>query len=168
MEFKCACCDEIIEGIPTFGWKYPISYLDVPEEKREEDVFLTEDLCVIADKWFFVRGCIEIPVIGHEDPFIWGVWVSLSEENFMEFQDLLGAEKRAHYGPYFGWLNASINIYPETENLKTMVHIRDDGDRPYIELEPTDHPLALEQKNGITIERVAEIYANRVHGKEIA
>ncbi|TXI33329.1 MAG: DUF2199 domain-containing protein [Aquipseudomonas alcaligenes] len=168
LKFKCACCDDIIEGIPTFGWKYPISYLDVPKERREKDVFLTEDLCVIADKWFFVRGCLEIPVIGHDDPFIWGVWVSLSEDNFMAFQDLLGIEKRAHNGPYFGWLNASINIYPETENLKTMVHIRDDGNRPYIELEPTDHPLALEQRNGITIERVAEIYANRMHGLKIA
>lgn len=168
MQFKCACCDEIIKGIPTFGWNYPLSYLDVPENKREEDVYLTEDLCVIAEKWFFVRGCIEIPVIDHEDPFVWGVWVSLSEENFMEFQDLLGVDKRDHCGPYFGWLNASINIYPDTENLKTMVHIRDDGTRPFIELEQTDHPLAQEQKNGITIERVAEIYANRVHGKEIA
>jgi hypothetical protein len=168
MEFKCACCDEIVNGIPTFGWDYPISYLDVPEDKREEEVFLTEDLCVISDKWFFVRGCIEIPVIGHDDPFIWGVWVSLSEDNFMEFQDLLGVEKRSHYAPYFGWLSAAINIYPETENLKTMVHIRDDGNRPYIELEPTDHPLSLEQKHGITIDRVADIYANRVHGKKIA
>lgn len=168
MEFKCACCDEIINGIPTFGWDYPIAYLDVPEEKRDEDVFLTEDLCVIDDKWFFVRGCIEIPVVGYEDPFIWGVWVSLSEENFMEFQDLLGVEKRAHFGPYFGWLSAYIDLYPDTENLKTMVHIRDNGNRPYIELEPTDHPLALEQKNGITIERVAEIYADRVHRKKFA
>lgn len=168
MEFKCACCDEIVNGIPTFGWDYPISYLEVPEDKREEEVFLTEDLCVISDKWFFVRGCIEIPVIGHDDPFIWGVWVSLSEDNFMEFQDLLGVEKRSRYGPYFGWLSAAINIYPETENLKTKVHIRDNGNRPYIELEPTDHPLSLEQKHGITIDRVADIYANRVHGKKIA
>lgn len=168
MQYKCACCDEMIEGIPTFSWKYPLSYLDVPEDKRKEDVYLTEDLCVIAGKWFFVRGCIEIPVIGHDDPFIWGVWVSLSEENFMEFQDLLKVEERSHFGPYFGWLSAAISLYPDTENLKTMLYIRNNGCRPYIKLEPTDHPLALEQKNGITLERVSQIYANRVHGKTIA
>ncbi len=143
MEFKCACCDEIIEGIPTFGGRYPVSYFDVPEERREEDIFLTEDLCVITDKWFFVRGCLEIPVIGHDDPFVWGVWVSVSEDNFMEYQDLIGVDKRSQYGPYFGWLNAVINIYLETENLKTMMYIRDNGDRPFIELEKTDHPLSL-------------------------
>ena len=55
-------------------------------------------------------------------------------------------------------------LYPSTENLKTRVHLRDDGARPYIELEPTDHPLAVEQRNGITADRVAEIYAYYEHG----
>lgn len=27
---------------------------------------------------YFIRGCIEIPVIGTEQKFIWGAWVSLS------------------------------------------------------------------------------------------
>ena len=164
IKFKCGCCDEIIDGIPTFAWKKPLSYFEVPEDQRE-DIFLTEDLCVIAEKWFFVRGCIEIPVIGYEDPFIWGVWVSLSENSFMEFQELLEIEERDNFGPYFGWLNASISVYPETENLKTMVYIRNNGIRPYIELEKTDHPLALEQQNGITIERVSELYAAIAHKK---
>jgi hypothetical protein len=156
----------MVDGIPTFGWDYPLAYLYVPTDKRAEDVFLTSDLCVISDTWFYVRGCLEIPVHGSNDPFIWGVWASLSEPSFMEFQDLLGTVKRAHFGPYFGWLSASIDLYPETENLKSLVYLRNDGIRPYIELEPTDHPLALEQKNGITIDRVAEIYANRMHGKK--
>lgn len=43
-----------------------------------------------------------------------------------------------------------------TENLKTRVHLRDNGVRPYIELEPTNHPLAVEQRPGIAVERVAE------------
>lgn len=45
----------------------------------------------------------------------------------------------------------------ETVSLKTMVHPRADGIRPYIELEPTDHPLAVEFREGITMERVQEI-----------
>lgn len=28
---------------------------------------------------------------------------------------------------------------------------------PYIELEPTEHPLAMEQREGITMERVKQI-----------
>ncbi len=165
MKFKCACCDEVIEGIPTFGWSYPLHYLNVPQERRNKDVFLTEDLCVIEDKWFYIRGCLEIPVIGHEDPFVWGVWVSLSEQNFFEYQELIGEEKRSQFGPYFGWLAAHIRMYPETENLKTLVHVRDKGVRPYLEVEQNGHPLACEQQNGVTLDRVAEIYACMVHEK---
>jgi hypothetical protein len=28
---------------------------------------------------------------------------------------------------------------------------------PYVELEPTDHPLAIEQREGVTLARVVEI-----------
>jgi len=57
-------------------------------------------------------------------------------------------------------------LYPSTENLKTRVHLRDNGVRPYIELEATDHPLAVEQRNGIAADRVAEIYAHYEHGQQ--
>jgi len=62
-----------------------------------------------------------------------------------------------------GWLNAELPLYPSTVNLKTKVHLRDDGVRPSIELEPTDHPLAVEQREGIPVARVAEIYAYFEH-----
>ena len=45
---------------------------------NESAASLTSDDCVIDGTAFFVRGCIEIPVHGQADPFIWGVWVSLS------------------------------------------------------------------------------------------
>ena len=64
----------------------------------------------------------------------------------------------------FGWLNAWLKPYPEMINLKTRAHLRDHGLRPLIQVEPTDHPLALEQRNGISIDRVAEIYATMMHG----
>ncbi len=44
-----------------------------------------------------------------------------------------------------------------------MVHLWDDGIRPYIELEPTDHPLAVEQRTGITVERVQQIFEAMTH-----
>jgi hypothetical protein len=41
--------------------------------------------------------------------------------------------------------------------LKTRVHSRNVGMAPYIELEPTEHPLAVEQRRGISPNRVWEI-----------
>lgn len=45
----------------------------------------------------------------------------------------------------------------ETLNLKTEVHTDEVGARPHVILEPTDHPLAVEQRTGITVERVQKI-----------
>lgn len=68
--------------------------------------------------------------------------------------------ERSHIGPFFGWLNSSLSPYPETLNLKTHVHLRNNGILPFIQLEPTDHPLAVEQHEGITMARVGELYSH--------
>jgi hypothetical protein len=72
----------------------------------------------------------------------------------LDLWDVSGREKEK---PYFGWLSNSIPGYPETINLKTLVYTQPVGVRPEIELDPTDHSLALEQRNGISSERVKEI-----------
>jgi hypothetical protein len=41
--------------------------------------------------------------------------------------------------------------------LKTKVLLRNSGRRPSIKLEPTNHPLAQEQRLGIPLQRVEEI-----------
>lgn len=163
MNIKCKVCGKTIEEIPSFGFDKPVQYWDVPEDKIEEDVFLTSDSCVIAEKFFFIRGCLEIPIIGTDDYFEWGVWVSLKEENFFIWQDHYEVTKRSHIGPFFGWFSSRLPIYPDTQSLKTMVHIRDNGIRPYIELEKNEHPLSLDQQEGITMEKVHEIIHELSH-----
>lgn len=145
------------------GWNYPIAILDVPPEERDERVDLSTDDCVIDDKEFYIRGCIEIPVIGLAEPFIWGTWVSISQESYEKFVDLYEAEGRESEPPFFGWLNHTPPGYPFQELYKTMVHLRPVPTRPLIELEPTEHPLAVEQRSGITVERLKEIVETILH-----
>ena len=161
--FKCTGCGEWHEGMPGFDAAAPLYYYSVPEAQRPTRCELTPNTCIVDGEAFFVKGCIEIHVHGASEPFIWGTWVSLSQRNFEEFAGLLDAESRSAYGPYFAWLSAEFTVYPTAENLKTHVHLRDAGLRPYIELEPTNHPLAIEQREGITVDRVAEIYAAYGH-----
>lgn len=124
---------------------------------------LTPDLCVIRNEDFFVRGIVEIPVLDQDEPFAWGVWVSLSRKNFERMGDLWLSPDRVQEPPYFGWFCNVIPGFPTTLHLKTSVHTREVGVRPYIELEPTDHPLAVEQRNGITMARVREIAEGILH-----
>ncbi|MYM66043.1 DUF2199 domain-containing protein [Pseudoduganella sp. FT55W] len=164
-EFSCASCGEIHRGMPGFGARAPLSYYLIPAEERDARCSLGSDDCVIDEEFFFIHGCVEIPVHGEEEPFSWGVWVSLSKKSFTQWAACYDEKERAHIGPFFGWLNAALRPYPETAGLKTQVYLRNDGIRPYIEIEPIDHPLAVEQREGISVARVAEIYAQIMHEK---
>ncbi|MEJ8646375.1 DUF2199 domain-containing protein [Streptomyces sp. MS1.HAVA.3] len=135
-----------------------------PSFESDPDSMLSSDQCVIKGQHFFVRGLIEIPVIGCQDVFSWGVWVSLSRDNFARALEVWNTEGREAEKPYFGWLSTELALYSEsTTNLKTNAHTRPVGKRPSIELEPTDHPLAVEQRTGITQDRVREIAVAVLH-----
>ena len=165
-EFDCATCGERHVGIPSFGWDWPIQYLMVPEAERGRRVELGPDHCIIDRELYFVRGCLEIPVAGHDEPLSWGAWVSLSAQSFERCSELWLTPGRENEPPYFGWLNTFLSPYPDTINLRTRVHTRPVGQRPAIELEPTDHPLAVEQREGITFDRVRAITERVLHGED--
>lgn len=71
--------------------------------------------------------------------------------------DRWNSEERPHADPLFGWLSTSLSLYGETVNVKSRVHLRSVGTRPFEALEPTNHPLAIEQRDEITLARVREI-----------
>ncbi len=161
----CASCGESHSGVPT-GYSYdaPWTWYTVPEEERERRCSLSADYCVIDDSDFFVRGCLEIPIVGRDEPFIWGVWVSLSKTNFEREKSLADSPERIKEAPYFGWLSSRIEIYPDTAALKTNVHTRVVGVRPFVELQQTEHPLSQEQQNGLSRERLVQIAELVQHG----
>lgn len=162
--FFCGTCGKYHPGLPMeFGFDQPTIFLTIPEEERDTRCDLTSDLCVVDEQHFFIRGCLEIPVIDGNGPFIWGVWTSLSQANFKRVIELWETEGRETEPPYFGWFSNSLPLYPETLHLKTNIHTRPVGERPFIELEPTDHLLAVEQREGITMARVREIAAALLH-----
>ena len=147
-----------------FGADAPVPFYGIPQEERDAWCDLTPDICVIDEKEFYVRGCLEIPVVDGPDSFVWGVWTSLSMQSFKRMFELWESPEGENEPPFFGWLCTSLPLYPTTLHLKTYVHTRSVGQRPFVELEPTDHPLAIEQRNGIKMDRVREIAAALLHG----
>ncbi|HEX8683331.1 MAG TPA: DUF2199 domain-containing protein [Ardenticatenaceae bacterium] len=162
--YTCRTCGQYHEGLPlSYGADAPYIWFDIPEEERDQRAFLSSDQCVIDERYFFIVGNLEIPIIGSDEIFSWTVWVSLSESNFERAAELWHEEGRESEPPYLGWLSTSLPVYPPTLNLKTLVHTRPVGERPFIEVEPTDHPLAVEQREGITWEGIQEIAEQLLH-----
>jgi hypothetical protein len=129
----------------------------VPEEELAQRVDMNADLCVVDGEHFFVRGHIEIPIHGSDEPFAWSVWCSLSRQSFEHMMAHWNDDDRDHAPPYFGWLATALPTYPSTVHLKTLVHSRKPGQVPTVFVEPTDHPLAVEQRDGMSCRRVREI-----------
>lgn len=161
--YRCRSCGQWHDEL-AFAYHSPAPAYWGPEFERDELSELGEEQCVIAGEDFFVRGLIRLPVLDAEDDFEWGVWVSLSRDNFMRMSEMWETIGRESEPPYFGWLATELPVYsPTTLNLKTRVHTQPVGLRPLVELEPTDHPLAREQREGIALARVQQVAEHMLH-----
>jgi len=165
LSYLCRCCGKRHDGMPmSYGTDAP-AYWD-PSFAGDESSMLDQEQCIIKAEHFFLRGRLVIPVTdappGTE--FDWGVWVSLSRENFARALSLWTTPGREQEPPCFGWLSTELPVYqPSTLLLKTHIHTRAVGKRPLVDLEPTGHPLAVEQRTGITLARVQEIAETLLH-----
>jgi len=177
LRWKCDSCEEWHTGAALdFGFDTPLHWDDNDEKANQGGTlnvdklprsFLNKDFCIIEERDYFVRGVIHLPIVGTAETFCWGVWGTLSKQNFEKLVSLYEDPKRAELPPMFSWLSNRLHDYDDdTLNLKMQAHIPEVGLRPIFELEPTDHPLSQEHHHGITPQRVKEIMQK--HLKEVA
>jgi hypothetical protein len=153
MQFICPTCGQPHTELPHIGSAAPFQWAD--KLSSDPRSLLTKDLCIIEGRDFFVHGVIEIPVHDYEHEFGWGVWVTHKKENFEAYREHFDT---ADIGPFFGWLCTAIDYFPEsTLELKTMAHYRGEGLRPRIVLEESEHPLSIQQRDGISLSKAWEI-----------
>jgi len=81
--------------------------------------------------------------------------VSHKKENFEIYRDHFDTPD---IGPFFGWLCTRIDYYQEpTLEMKTMAHYQGGGLRPRIVLEESEHPLYIQQRDGISLSEAWKI-----------
>jgi hypothetical protein len=161
--FKCSKCDKIHTGIPSFDFEAPAYYYDIPENELEKRVFLTSDTCVIDDEYFFAKGFLEVPITGIDETLSFTPWVSLSESNFLKFQESLSEVDAAKYGSMFGWFSSNIDLFGDCLQQKTNIILQNNNYRPNIDIELTEHPLSKAVHFGISKEKLIEIVENYLH-----
>jgi hypothetical protein len=164
--FRCSHCGRQHDEPPLrYGTLAPAPWHEGLRNKPGN--MLTGEQCVIGGEHLFVRARLILRIVDSEDEFEWGVWVSLNESNFTRMEQLWTNPERVREPPCFGWLATTLPGYePTTLNLRTNVHSQPVGIRPLVELEPTDHPLAVEQSTGITVARVHAIAELLSHGTD--
>jgi hypothetical protein len=162
--FTCACCGKEITGLPDLAFDAPVHYHDLPAAERRQRARLGSDFCVIDGKDRFIRGVCPVPIRDTDTHFAWGVWVSLSEANFARYHASFDDGDQSRLGAMFGWLCNRLPVYPETLHLQTTVVPRDGGERPLVWINEAhhEHPLTIDQREGMTTERLGEIYASQI------
>lgn len=166
--YRCPCCGQEYGAYPLcFGSDYPDYYFAIPPEEREQRIVLEQSLCVVDGEHFFHRCRLTIPIIDHSEDLVWNIWASISAENFDLRMDRWNDPNRASYPPYFGWLNSLVPTYGDTLNLPARAFEQPDGRIPSLEMLDEDHPLTIDQRQGITLKRaleIVEVVLRRDHG----
>ena len=158
-QYRCGICGKKHSPLPMdIAQQYPHDYFSIPPQEREQRIQVTSDLCVIDNNRFFIRGYLPIPVFVDKQEFGWGLWVEVEPSSFDQYLELYNADG-AGEAPFRGRLSAQLKCYePSVYKLPVNVHLRGVNERPLLLFSDlVEHPLAKEQRQGITIERVHEI-----------
>lgn len=137
--------------------------LEDNDNLRFEGDFLSEDFCVMDGRYFFVRCVLEIPVHGFADKFGFGCWSTLSRTNFELYLEGFDDSRYPDWGPWPGWLASRLADYIGTEPEAVHVFPQPDRQRPTLRIQDENHPLAVAQEDGITPERMLEIFCQYGH-----
>lgn len=170
LAFDCRTCGERHVGLPAFHFDGPAQLDLVPTHEYAERVDRTDDGCILDfdGRHYFARGQLEVPIRGAGECFTWSVWVSLSAASFARYAALFDDPQRAPGESFFGWLCNSLPGYPDTMFLEARLHVRTFPIRPRVELAPTDHPLAVEQREGIDRDRAVALAERLLHATDDA
>ena len=173
--YRCRECGEIHRGSPSFSFKFPAYYFDVPEADRDDRVRISDDICHIkpakvdedVEDVFCIRIVLEIPIKGADDPFTRGVWVTQSKDNFENYVETFGQDQAALGS--LGWLAVNMPFYNLSDPGAPLLHLECDvqwgtkGRRPKAILWESSHPLSVDQREGISWKKAITIanLANR-------
>ena len=158
---RCDVCAQIHRDVAkVLGTSAPDDWLAVSNGERLE-AELTPDVCILPHKGatrHFIRGHIQLPVVSPEsDVFVWSVWVEVDEDSMAAIAHSWSDPNRAAMAPLSGRLATELPYEQPTKGLQVTVYTRDPGQVPLLMMSTGSfHTLAAEQRNGVSVHRVAE------------
>ena len=167
IRFKCSQCGEIHDDWPAITNNAPWHYHQLTEEEKNTISNLDSDFCEI--KWKeqtdrFIRVVLVIPVNDTPLDLEYGLWVSLSESSFKDYDE--NCENLEHETGYFGWICNKLTGYKDTLQVPADVIVKNGTQRPLLHLhENHDHPLVYDFLKGISKDeaerRIHEVLNNK-------
>lgn len=163
MKIRCSTCDELHDlSDMQIGYGKPDAWYAVRPDERDDRWELDHEMAVLDGERFFIRGVAFIPVHG-EEPYAWGVWAAVDEADFRRYGALFDDPRSDGEPPFAGRIANQLPGYPETLGLAVTIRPGTGGERPSFSVDDPAHPLALEQRRGVHVERVLEMLSPMLH-----
>lgn len=156
--FECGVCGEVHEGLPLdYAYGLPdevfaLSYLDRYRRSRSN-----ADLCTLDESRFFIRCVLPVPFSDTDQKYVWGIWAEVTRDQHDQY--VHGFYDDLSQAPAFSAKIANdLPRYPATNGLEVLVQFQSSDSRPALRFgAAASHPLAVEQRFGITRSRHHEI-----------
>jgi len=161
--WRCRTCELEHSGIVDLGMSSPSVWKGEENIQPNSDLsldgdFLSEDFCIINGENYIVRGVLNITVEGLDKDFGFGVWSSLSKDNFEKyvagFDDGIDAEGP----PWSSWFCSHLGYFGKTVGEKAWVTAQPNRQRPHITLMDEASVLGKVQRHGMAASTLIEIF----------
>jgi hypothetical protein len=159
--FKCGSCDEWHEGAPSLACQVPDLLLSVPPQERKARVDLNSDAAVLDKKRFFVRACMQVPINGTQEHFLWGLWAEVSRDDFFAYCE--SSEKGIVTGPYRGTLANFLPFYPDCLGIPVSLELQPGDQRPLLFTPEGDSSLARHLREGMSEQDARAYFESILH-----
>lgn len=147
---RCAHCnEEHTEVEPAF--RRPDAFFAVPEAERAARVFESDDLVSIDDEAFFLRGVVQLPVLGREAGYAWGFWVKVAKAHFEVYRRYFDDDPPPEHAGFPGTLANQTRWLPPTLGLPVHVHLGRGRSRPGFVMLDDAHELTRHQTQGVPL-----------------
>lgn len=161
----CPCCGRTFDGVFDIGFDHPEGWPHGNRAESGQDVLavgkdsLSADLCRMGAHRF-IRCVLYIPIIGTDQKFAFGPWGAVNAENFDTYvrNELSGTLDQ--FEGCFAWMMNLLPGFEMNDWLPCNLVMEDLQSRPVLEVHDGAHELAQLQEDGISFDRLLDIYAD--------
>lgn len=157
MTSACATCGKSHEGeLFELAYLRPDAVVAMDSVARSAHVRESNDICVIDDERFFVRATLPLNVHESAEDYRIGVWVELPKASFERVRELWSAPDQASEPPFAAALANDVRHHPGSLGHAVLLQLTGPTTRPAVSFPDPVHPLAIEQRDGVSLHRASE------------
>lgn len=170
----CSCGERHVGLFPIhmqspLGWPGPKTY-EPDEALRMDGDFLSREFCVWEGKYFSMRVRLPLQISGAAPAaFMYTAWASFNRSDFEGYLEARRTGKLNNNARAPARLVNRLSGFPDTFKLMGSAFQQDDGGPPLLLVHgpqpdnDANHPLLSQQRQGIGIDRMFELFAAYEH-----